>query len=226
VIPNETFLGGIGDGEQHAILAVTTERTLAAGDTLLRHGDVGTTFAVLLAGRFKLVTRASNGRRVLLGLRGPGDLIGEIAILDAGARTADAIAVEAARVAVGSADALRRVLAERPTLMAALCRSLAHRLREADEARVEMAALSGNARVAGRLLEMSSRYGRATGGSVHIELPLSQEELADWIGLSRPAVARALGELRAAGMLATGRLSITLIDPAAIREYVRSSRGE
>ena len=221
-----SFLGLLGDADRRDVLATMVDRALAAGQTLVRHGDTGASFAVLLAGRFKLVTRAANGRTVLLGLRGPGDLIGEMAILDAAARSADVIALEPARVAVGDAEALRRLLRERPGVLQALCLSLARRLREADEARVELAALSGHARVAGLLLDLCDRYGRAAAEGVRIEIPLSQEELADWTGLSRPSLARALGELRRAGLLSTGRRAITLTDPVATRAYVRANGGE
>jgi CRP/FNR family transcriptional regulator, cyclic AMP receptor protein len=220
---DHTFLGGLADADRTALLSATHERRLGAGDPLFRHGDAGSTFALLLAGRFKLVTRASTGRRVLLGLRGPGDLIGEIAILDKGSRSADVIAVEPARVAVGSADALNRILAERPSAVLALCRSLNRRLRESDEARVEMAALTGNARVAVRLVQLGRRYGRVGRGGTEIDLPLSQDEIADWTGLSRPAVARALADFRRDGLVTTGRRSVTLADPGRLEAFAEQA---
>jgi CRP-like cAMP-binding protein len=223
---DETFLGSLSAADRAALLAVTRERALAAGESLFRHGDPGSAFAVLLAGRFKVVSRAGTGRNVLLGLRGPGDLVGEIAILDEGARTADVVAVENARVAVGSADMLRRVLAERPSAMLALARSLNRRLREADEGRVELAALTGHARVAVRLVQLARRYGQTTPDGLVIALPLSQDEIADWTGLSRPAVARALAEFRQAGLVVTARRSLTLPDPDRLRTYADESRAD
>jgi CRP-like cAMP-binding protein len=226
VTAHSTFLDALDEADRNALLSVTHERTLDSGDLLFRHGEAGGSFAVLLSGRFKLVSRASTGRDVLLGLRGPGDLIGEIAILDRGSRTADVIAVEPARVGVGSADALRRIVKERPSFLLALCASLNRRLRESDEARVEMAALTGHARVALRLLQLGSRYGRPTDRGVAIGLPLSQEEIADWTGLSRPAVARALAEFRRDGLVVTARRSLTLPDPRRLQAYAENARSD
>jgi CRP-like cAMP-binding protein len=222
----DTFLGSVADADRAALLATTHERTVAAGESLFRHGDPASTFAILLTGRFKVVARAATGRQVLLGLRGPGDLVGEIAILDRGGRSADVVAVEAARVAVGSADALQRVLAERPGAMLALCRSLNRRLREADEGRVELAALTGHARVAVRLVQLARRYGHSTAEGLVIGLPLSQDEIADRTGLSRPAVARALAEFRQAGLVVTARRSLTLPDPDGLQAYADDSQTE
>jgi CRP/FNR family cyclic AMP-dependent transcriptional regulator len=211
------FLDDLDPDERTALLSVLRGRDVAADETLFHDGDQGVSFAVVLSGRLKVVTHAANGRRILIGLRGPGDLIGEMAILDDAPRSADVVAVEAARVAVGSPDALRRHVLLRPTTFLALSRSLAQRLRESDLRRVEMAALVGNARVAFQLLELGRRYGRTSADGVHIDLPISQDELADLAGLSRPAVARALAEFRAAGQVVTGRRRLTIVDPAELR---------
>jgi CRP-like cAMP-binding protein len=110
--------------------------------------------------------------------------------------------------------------------MLALCRSLNRRLREADEGRVELAALTGNARVAVRLVQLARRYGQSSAGGLVIALPLSQDEIADWTGLSRPAVARALAEFRRAGLVLTGRRSLTLPDPDRLQAYADESRTD
>ena len=223
---DHTFLAGLNADDRSAVLAVTRERLLEAGDSLVRHGELGSSFAIVLAGQFKLVTRAVTGRLVLLGLRGPGDLIGEIAILDQGSRSADVVALEPARVAVGSADALRRILVERPGAVLALCQNLNRRLREADEGRVEMAALSGHARVAVRLVRLCETHGRPGRAGVDIALPLSQDEIADWTGLSRPAVARALAAFRQDGLVVTARRRLVVTDPARLQAYAERSRPD
>ena len=216
----DTFLEALAPSDREALLAALRMRSFGTGDVLFRHGEPGTTFAVLLTGRVKIVTHSDCGRSVLVGLRGPGELVGELAVLDDAPRGADVIAVEPARAGIGTADALRRLVLERPGPMLVLCQSLAQRLRESDSGRVQMAALTGNARVAIRLLELGERYGRAGEGGVHIELPITQDELADWTGLSRPAVARALAEFRQSGHVVTGRRTMSLSDPDQLRAYV------
>lgn len=220
-----TFIDWLHEDDRSALLAATRPRHLGTGDALFRHGDVGDSFALVQSGRFKLVARASTGRDVLLGLRGPGELVGEIAVLDHGRRSADVVALESASVAFGSADALRRLLRERPGIAIAIVSSLNARLREADDGRVAMAALTGHARVAVRLLDLARRYGQAGSGGTEIALPLSQDEIADWTGLSRPAVARALAEFRSVGCVATGRRRLVIADPVRLQSYVAQGDG-
>lgn len=216
----ETFLELLEPADRDAVVATTRNRVLSAGQVLFRHGEPGTTFAIVLSGRVKIVRSARSGRSVLVGLRGPGDLVGEQAVLDGERRGADVVAVEECAVLVGAGDALRKLLDERPAMLLVLCGTLSARLRESDEGRVEMAALTGNARVAVRLLQLGGRYGRVAANGVRIDLPITQDELADWTGLSRPAVARALAELRDGGHVLTGRRMLTLVDPQRLRTYL------
>jgi CRP-like cAMP-binding protein len=103
--------------------------------------------------------------------------------------------------------------------MAALSSTLAERLRESDRGRIEAAALDVNRRVAVRLVDLAERYGQPGEDGLRIDLPLTQDELADWIAVSRPAAARALAELRNAGLVTTGRRAISVTDAAGLRAY-------
>lgn len=194
---------------------------------LLREGDQGDDFAILLTGRVKLIARSSSGRGVLVGLRGPGALIGELGAIDGKARAADAVALEAVEAAVGSLAYLHRFLRERPSAMAVVAAMLAERLREADRGRVELASHDAFGRVALRLLELSDSYGRieADGRGLRIDLPLSQDELADWTGMSRQAVARALATMRTRGYISTHRLGLSVHDPDQLRAVLGAVGG-
>jgi CRP/FNR family transcriptional regulator, cyclic AMP receptor protein len=74
---------------------------------------------------------------------------------------------------------------------------LVTRLREADRKRAEFGASDTIGRVAARLVELASEYGREQpGGGIRIDLPITQEELASWVGSSREGVNKALHTLR------------------------------
>jgi CRP/FNR family transcriptional regulator, cyclic AMP receptor protein len=99
-----------------------------------------------------------------------------------------------------------------------LLKLLAHRLRDADRKRIEFASLDTQGRVAARIVELSARFGQPRpDGSVLITLPLSQEQLATWVGSSREATAKALGQLRERGLVETGRRRLTVVDLRALQ---------
>jgi CRP/FNR family transcriptional regulator, cyclic AMP receptor protein len=73
-------------------------------------------------------------------------------------------------------------------------------------------------RVAARILELSDRYGTPTDDGTEIEMPISQEELAQWTGASRAGVAHALQAMRELGWLTTHRRQIAVTDIEALRK--------
>jgi CRP-like cAMP-binding protein len=159
------------------------------------------------------------GKEVILGFIGPGELLGEVAALDGEPRSATAEAVDPVRAVVVPRAAFERFVASRPDAALALLRSLARRLRAADRQRLEFAAYDVVGRVARRLVELCERHGEAAGSDTVITLPLSQDELAAWTASSREAVAKALQLLRRLGWVETHRRRIVVLDLAALRDY-------
>lgn len=92
------------------------------------------------------------------------------------------------------------------------------RLRESDRRLVEGRVEDTRTRVARQLLELAVRYGRVADRGLDLDVPLSQEQLASWVGASREAVSLALRDLRASEGILTGRLRITIIDVDVVRE--------
>jgi CRP/FNR family cyclic AMP-dependent transcriptional regulator len=91
------------------------------------------------------------------------------------------------------------------------------RLIDSDRKRVEFGAYDSVGRVARRLVELVDRYGEPVQGGMRITLPISQDELAGWVGISRKAVSNALQVLRQRGWIQTARKAIVVTDPDALR---------
>ena len=114
-------------------------------------------------------------------------------------------------------SAFRTFLESNPRIMFFLMQRLIGRLREADRKRVEFGATDTIGRVAARLVELSERYGRRTSDGVRIDLPITQEELASWVGSSREGVNKALNTLKGLSWIETERRSITVLDMEQLR---------
>jgi CRP-like cAMP-binding protein len=172
----------------------------------------------MLEGRVKLVAYGADDREVVLAIRGPGELIGEMAALGGQRRTATAIAIDDVEIGYLTADELRRYLLEHPDAALVLMRMLIRRLTEADRDRVDLATQDSVGRLAKRLLDLSAEHGARVDGGTRIELSLTQDELASWTGATRETVSRALRLMRQLGWIATGHRNITILDAAALRE--------
>ncbi|MFJ5666788.1 MULTISPECIES: Crp/Fnr family transcriptional regulator [unclassified Micromonospora] len=189
------------------------QRVFRPGDRLCRQDDSGDHVFVLLSGAVKVVRSEASGGQAVLTVRYAGDIIGDIAAIDGGRRSASvsALTVLACRLLHG--PDFRRFL-ERREVAAGFTRYAFSRLRESDSQRTELAVLPVLQRVARALVRLHGAV--ATGpGRTTIDLP--QHDLAELIGASRNAVVLALGVLRAERLIDTGRRCITVMDVGGLR---------
>lgn len=187
-------------------------RRLSRGVTLFSEGDRSDSVAYVLGGRVKVSYHTRAGDEVVLALHGPGQLLGELSVIDGSPRSASVVALEPVDVLLVPASTFRRFLTAHPDVTLRLLELLAERLRDADRKRVEFGSHDVVGRVAARLSELTERYGVAGDGIVDVELPLTQDELAAWVGASREGVSKALRVLRDRGVIATGRRRIVVHD--------------
>jgi CRP/FNR family cyclic AMP-dependent transcriptional regulator len=192
------------------------ERRFATGQALFREGDPPSSVAVILDGTVKVSARTANGPDTLLAMRGPGSVIGEFAAIDRTVRSATVTAVRPVRALLVPCPAFEAFLAEQPAAALALLRLVVARLRDSDRLRVEFGTLEVQARLARRLLELARDHGEDEGDAIQIRLSVTQDDLAGMVGASRQSVARSLRELREAGLIETGRRSLTIVDAAGL----------
>lgn len=216
------FLQQLSREDADALLARVRRRRVKPGTELIRAGSAGDEAVVVLEGRVRVVAYGTDHREVVLALRGPGELIGEMSALGAGRRTATAVAVDEVEVGGLSASALMEFLREHPDAAIVVIRMVVRRLAEATQDVVDLATQDSVGRLAKRLVELSSEHGRPAAGGTQIELALTQDELARWTGATRETVSRALRLMRQLGWVATDRRTITVLDPAALRERSRA----
>lgn len=215
-----SVLAAVSERQLDELLEHARPRRYEAGATVFREGRPSNSVVLLETGRVKVVTLSKEGREVLLAIRGPGDVIGELGALDGRARSATVTALDDLETLTVPASAFRAMLARDGRLALRLFGTITRRLRDADRKRLEFGSLDTSTRLALRLLEMVHRFGEPGDDGIDITLRLTQEELAQWVGASKKAVTKALGEFRDRGLITTGRRRITVLDRAALEEYV------
>ena len=201
----QEFASLLDDRERAALRRHARNVRFPAGVRLLQQGEAGDKVLVIESGRAKVTYVTSGGRELVLRFCGPGELVGELAVLDGRPRLSSIVARE-------EVEALSH-----PGIAWLLLVMLSKRFRDADLKRVEFGASDTVGRIAARLVELGERYGEQREGGVHIELPLSQDELGAWTGASRAGVAAALRTLRDLGWIETGRRRMVLLDSEALR---------
>lgn len=198
--------------DRDAIRARSSPRRFRAGSILMREGQAGTEVIFLVSGRVKVTYLTKDGREVILDFRGPGDLLGEMAVVGGNLRSNTVEAIDAVEALAMKAADFRALVASRPALANELLQNMIRRFRDSDRKLIEFGASHTIGRVAARLLEMVERFGTATSSGYVIDLPITQDELAAWTGASREAVAKALQALRELGLVTTERRQFTVLD--------------
>jgi CRP/FNR family transcriptional regulator, cyclic AMP receptor protein len=216
----EVFLASLSAEEKDALRARGTVRNFPRGTALFHERQNADRVLVLLSGCVKLSCLSDDGKEVVLGIRGPGDLLGELSAIDDQPRSATATALEPVEALSVAASDFRAFLGANPRVGLAIMSMLSRRLRDADRKRVEFAADDTMTRVASRIVELSERFGHEASAEVSIDLPISQEELAGWTGCSRDSVVKALQSLRGLGWIETQRRRIVVRDIDALRRHV------
>ena len=216
--PGASYVDRLVEADRAALLRLGTLRRFPRNARLFHEGERSTFVVVVRSGRLKMVTLGEGGGETVLGVRGPGTLVGELAAVDMGPRTASAIALDAVTVRIIAADAFRRFVTAHPDAAVGLIRMLMGRLSEGDRRRSEFGALDATVRVARLIVDLAHDVGGATGGDRRISL--AQHELAGMAGTSRESVVRALATLRAEGLVSTARGAITVHDVDRLRRFV------
>lgn len=204
------IFGALLDEELAALVRFGALVHYPAGRTIFAKGDPGDGLMVVLAGRIKIGSLAADGREVVLNFVGPGQVLGEVAVLDGQPRTMNATALEPADVFLLRRKAVLSFLEEKPLVTIRLVGVLCQRLRRITEMHEEKALLNMAPRVARGLLRLAAEHGRRTGEGVLIDLELSQAELGAFVGLSRENVSRQFAAWRDGGIVARrgGRILI------------------
>jgi CRP/FNR family cyclic AMP-dependent transcriptional regulator len=216
------LLGYLTDADREYLLAQGVRRRFRANDVVLMEGDPSDHVHVLVSGWVRISKIVEDGREVLFGLRGPGEVLGELAAINGWARTVSCRAIEPCDVVQLTGDRFLGVLRARPEIAIATIKTVAVRLRDAESARVDSAAFDVSRRVAVHLVRLADEHGRTVADGILIVAALSQEDIAGQVGAARRTVARALGVLRERGIIETGRRRILIRRMRVLRALARS----
>lgn len=215
------FLAELEPSAREALESLGRRRRYDAGVPLFLEGDVAGSVMIVHSGRVKIGSTSDGGHTVILAINGPGDVLGDISAVDGAPRSASATALEPVDAQVIPSDDFRAFLHDVPGAGLALLRVMTARMRAADRRRVEFGSRDAMGRVALRLVELADTEGETTAEGTRITLPLTQDELAQWIAASREAVARALASLRKRGLVTTARREILITDLDGLRDAAR-----
>ena len=213
---------GLSASELTAVNNLLGRTKFPAGAMILTADQPGEIAYIVVDGTLKVSTIQSNGRELTLALLGPGEIVGELALTDRAARSADVTALEPAVLVWLDRGTFERLRRDIPGITENLLRLLARRLRLANAQLQAMATLDVHGRVARQLLALADVLGEEVGdGGVRIPLRITQSDLAALVGATRVRVNEVLvGFTRRHHIAVDRQHRITIRDRAELEAYV------
>ena len=197
---------------------VAVSRSFPAGTRVFHEGDRSDACYIVCEGSFRVTREHSDGRAITLATLGPGEVFGELAMLDGDLRSASAEALSDGELLALPATDVKGLLTRHPEIALKLVAALVRRLREANERISRQSFQTVPSRVAGVLTQLVTETRSGEGGEVTIRM--NQADLAQLAGTSRESVSRFLADLERAGVVRSGRGRVTVLDPGKLNNYI------
>ncbi len=198
-------------------------RVYGKSEPIFMKGDPGNAMMAVLSGRVQICTYSSDGREVVLNVILPGEVFGEIALIDGGERTADAFTMETTELLILSRRDFLPYLERNPKVCIKLLEMMCLRMRWTSEQLEDFSFLDLRSRLAKRLLYLATLHGEETEKGTRIGVRLPQHLLASMIGTSREAVNKQLRAWEGEGTIDVSRGSVTIVNREALTKVISES---
>ena len=208
--------------ELDEILGFATERRVRRGQMIFQRGDNGSSMMAVLRGRVRISSVSGDGKEVTLNVISPGEIFGEIALLDGEPRSADATAIEETQLLVVERRQFLPFLRRNEGLFLRLLAVLCRRLRRTSMALEDIALFDLPVRLGRVLLKLAEDYGRPGADGTRIDLKLSQRDLSNLVASSRESVNKQLRLWREQGLVDLEDGFVVLRRPVALRDLTSS----
>ena len=213
------LLSGLEPAELERIAQVAIPRSFPKGARIFHEGDQSDACYVIRAGEVRVTREHPDGRAIALATLGAGELVGELAMLDGGVRSASVETLTDVDMLAIAATDMRGLLERNAQITAKLVIALTKRLRETNERISRQSFQTVPSRVAGVLSQLVSEE-NAEHGRDGVTIRMNQADLAQLAGTSRESVSRFLAVLERAGVVRVGRGRVTVIEPHRLRAYI------
>ena len=198
-------------------------RSYKRDQEIMAQGDQGDSLFMVLAGLARVSMLAANGREIVLDYAEPGAVLGEIAFLDMGERTASVHAIEPVEALILSRSAFDEIVDRHPGMAMRLVRAMARRLRQSNQVIEADRAYTSGPRLARFLLRLLiAGNDNQPDSEGHLKLALSQGELGNFAGMSREQINRQLSAWAESGVVTLKGGRVTILDREALMDVAEA----
>src|ERR1700719_11467 len=196
--------------------------TLKRGTTIVSKGDPGNSLIAVISGTVKISVTSPDGRSAILNLIGPGEIFGEVALLDGHARTAHATANTNCEIYVIDRRDFIPFVRSQPALAMKLIELLCTRLRWTSDQVEEVILQNLPGRLASALIRLTEKHKLAQGGRT---IAITQQEISEMVGMTRESINKQLRAWATRSWVRLEHGAIVVLNPEMLRELTEAGSG-
>ncbi|MCS6264992.1 MAG: Crp/Fnr family transcriptional regulator [Nitrospira sp.] len=211
---------GVSPSEMQEMEKITRMEEVKKRQPLYLPGDPSSNVYLLKKGRVKIANTAPNGKEVTFDILEPGEVFGELDVLDDAPRSTSAETLDDAVICVIPRKDFDQYLAMHPTVMFKLTKLIGLRLKKIQSRVEDLVFRDVPARLAHLLLELSKSDGVAENQGIRLKVKLTHQEMANLIGCSRETVSASMGQFRDDGLIEMDGRTITLVNEKGLTDLL------
>ncbi|TDT52063.1 Crp/Fnr family transcriptional regulator [Fonticella tunisiensis] len=203
------------------VISMIKRRKYKKGQILFFEGDVSDKLFIINKGKIKIYKYTKEGKEQILYILSEGDFIGDLSLLKRGKYEFNAEALQDVDVCILTKDNFDRIIRVNPEIPIKMLEHIHDRVVGLEKLVQTLSTKDVEARLAGLLINFAKDFGRKTSEGIEINTPLSREEMANYIGITRETISRKLTSMQDAGIIElVGNKKIVIKDVERLEEML------
>lgn len=193
------------------------------GEVIIHEGEKNNSITIISDGSAKACRYSLDGKEQILYIFSVGDFFGEQNLLSERTSVYSVIALTQVRVCTLSKNEFQALLYDYPDISIKILAELSDRMYRLENAMQGMGIRNVDYRISSLLLEFCEKYGNKVKDGILIQIPLSREGIANYLGVARETVSRKLGQLEKDGIIRSiSNKTILILQPDSLKEVTGS----
>lgn len=191
------------------------------GDVIFTEGNIANTLYFVNEGKIKLYKYTKDGKEQILHVLSEGDFFGELDLIKPSKYGFNAKAIVDSKICTLTKEEMKDIMMRNLEIGIKLLETVGERLAKVENLVQNLATNDVDSRMAYLITDLMEKYGESTGNNISIKLPLSREEMANYIGVTRETISRKLKKLEDENLIKIiGTKNIVILDEEGLRDYI------
>ncbi|WP_271812361.1 Crp/Fnr family transcriptional regulator [Clostridium beijerinckii] len=196
-------------------------KEFSKGDVIFTEGNIASTLYFINEGKIKLYKYTKDGKEQILHILSEGDFFGELELIKPSKYRFNSKAIEDVKICTLTKEEMKDIMMKNPEIGIKVLETVGERLSKVENLVQNLATNDVDSRMAYLIIELMEKYGENVEGNISVKLPISREDMASYIGVTRETISRKLKKLEDENLIKIiGTKTIIIIDEEGLKNYI------